>query len=223
MTRHFDRQIHRLKRMILELGSLVETALECAIRSIEERDAAVAQGVIDRDREIDLKEVEIGEECLHTLALYQPVASDLRYIGSVLTINKDLERIGDLAVNMAEQAIPLADQPPLVEVPFDLSAESQRVFQMLKHSLDALIHFDPELAETVIIADDEVDEIHREVCKNVEDEIRRNPEDVRRMIEVLTISRQLERIADHAVNIAEDVVYMVRGEIYRHNYARDPV
>lgn len=223
MTRHFDRQIHRLKLMILELGSLVERALERAIRSIEERDAEVARDVIERDREVDLKEVEIGEECLHTLALYQPVASDLRYIASVLTINKDLERIGDLAVNMAEQAILLADQPPLVDVPFDLSTESQRVFQMLKKSLDALIHFDPDLAETVISADDEVDEIHREVCRSVEVEIRRNPEDVRRMIEVLTISRQLERIADHAVNIAEDVVYMVRGEIYRHNYARDPV
>jgi phosphate transport system protein len=217
MTQHFDAQIMRLKEQILDLGNLVERALDNAIRAVEQRDVELARQVVDGDREIDLAEVALGEECLHTLALYQPVASDMRYIGSVLTINKDLERIADLAVNMAEQAIRLAAEPPLTDTPLDLRAESVRVRKMVKDSLDALVHLDASLAEAVINADDEVDEIHEAVCKTVEEELRRQPEDVSRLIEVLTISRQLERIADHAVNIAEDVVYVASGEIIRHN------
>ncbi len=120
MTQHFDAQIMRLKEQILDLGNLVERALDNAIRAVEDRDVELARQVVDGDREIDMAEVALGEECLHTLALYQPVASDMRYIGSVLTINKDLERIADLAVNMAEQAIRLAAEPPLTDIPLDL-------------------------------------------------------------------------------------------------------
>ena len=153
------------------------------------------------------------------LALYQPVASDLRFVTSLLTINKDLERIADRAVNMAEQAIRVADEPLLNKQVIDLQRESERVRRMLKLSLNALVEMDPELAECVMQADDEVDEIHRNVCEQVEQAILENPRDVRRLLEILSVSRQLERIADHAVNISEDVIYMVRGEIRRHNYS----
>lgn len=154
---------------------------------------------------------------------YQPVASDMRYVGSFLTINKDLERIADLAVNMAEQAIRLAEEPSQTEIPLDLRAESERVRKMVKDSLDALVHLDVAWAEAVINADDEVDEIHRHVCDTVEERLRHHANDVSRMIEAPTISRQLERIADHTVNIAEDVIYMASGEIIRHNHSRNDV
>jgi phosphate transport system protein len=220
MTKHFESQIARLKELILELGAMVERSVERAIESIEARDCGLAEQVIDGDRAIDLKEIEIGEECLHTLALYQPVASDLRFVTSVLTINKDLERIADLAVNMAEQALRLVDEPRLTDEPINFQTESERVRSMLKNSLDALVEMDPQLAQSVLEADDEVDEIHGHVCMQVERALRRSPSDVRSLLEILSTSRHLERIADHAVNISEDVIYMVRGEIRRHNYSK---
>ena len=220
MTQHFDAQIMRLKVRILDLGNMVEQALDQALRSVEERDATLAQNVIDGDREIDLAEIALSEECLMTLALHQPVAGDMRYIGSVLTINKDLERIGDLAVNIAEQAIRLAHESPFTNTLLDLRVESARVRKMVKESLDALVHLDASLAMSVINADDAVDEMHLDLCRVVEEELPDHPDNVSRLIEVLTISKQLERIADHAVNIAEDVVYVANGEVIRHKQPR---
>jgi phosphate transport system protein len=161
-------------------------------------------------------EVEVEEECLHTLALYNPVASDVRYVVAVLTINKDLERIGDLATNLAEEAIYLADEPPVQQSPFDLMGEGRRVRQMLKDCLDALVNRDAPLARRVLKSDDEVDAIHRAMYNKVKEAIRQNPLESGRFIELLNASRQLERIADHAVNIAEDVIYVVEGRIVRH-------
>jgi phosphate transport system protein len=216
MTKHFERQIDRLKEMLLTLGGMVEKSVDEALRAIESRNVELARKVIDNDTEIDRMDVEIEEECLHTLALYNPVASDVRYVVAVLTINKDLERIGDLAVNLAEEAIFLENEPPIQQAPFDLLDEGRRVRQMLKDCLDALVNRDATLARRVLKADDEVDRIHREMYRGVKEAIRQNPLETSRFIELLNTSRQLERIADHAVNIAEDVIYVVEGRIVRH-------
>jgi phosphate transport system protein len=144
------------------------------------------------------------------------VASDVRYVVAVLTMNKDLERIGDLAVNLAEEAILLANEPPINQAPFDLLSEGRHVRQMLKDCLDALVNRDARLARRVLQADDDVDRIHREMYRKVKEAIRQNPLETGRFIELLNTSRQLERIADHAVNIAEDVIYVVEGRIVRH-------
>lgn len=216
MSLHFQRQLDKIKQMILQLGGLVEQSVEKSLRAYETRNPTLANEVIDGDSRVDLMEVEVEEECLHALALHQPVALDLRYVVSVLKINKDLERVADLAVNIAEQVIFLVHQKPLVGISFDLSSETAIVRTMVKDSLDALVNLDTELAERVRVADDDVDQMHRQMYLQVEAAIRSNPDQVEQLINVLNISRQLERIADHAVNIAEDVIYMARGEILRH-------
>ena len=218
MSEHFIRQIEKIKQLVLSLGSAVEHNLDKAIRAVESRDVALARKVIESDFKIDQLEIDVEEECLHALALYQPVASDLRFLVAVLTINKDLERIGDLAANLAQQAIFLADEKPATsEISLiDLAEESVRVRAMLTNSLDALVTRDPELARSVLESDDAVDELHRGVYQKVKQAIGTDPSVSGKMIDLLNISRQLERIADHAVNIAEDVIYLVEGRIVRH-------
>lgn len=224
MSTHFQRQIDKLKQMVLWLGTLTEESVESAIRAVKTRDSKLAQQVIDGDTKIDAQEIEVEEECLHTLALYQPVAYDLRFVVSVLKINSDLERIADKAVNIAEQALALADGPPatLDLVPFDFLGQSERVRSMLKRSLDALVSGDPELADWVRRADDQVDKVHRDMARDVKQAIRQHPDQVDTLLNLWSLSRQLERIADHAVNIAEDVIYMAKGDILRHRRADEP-
>lgn len=216
MSKHFLRQIDRLKDMILQLGDDVEQSVDNAIRAFNERDKELARKVIEHDRQVDLMEIEMEEECLHTLALHQPVALDLRFVVSMVKINSDLERIADLAVNIAEQALFFAREPHFDDIPFDFEGETQRVRSMVRLALESLVNNDVEAAQKVREMDDEVDVIHRDMYHQIEDAIRRNPEDVNRLINLLVVSRQLERIADHAVNIAEDVIYMAQGEILRH-------
>jgi phosphate transport system protein len=216
MTRHYERQIDKIKSMVLDLGDRVGRIVEDAIAAIEQRDTRLASRVMAKETEVDVLEVDVEEECLHALALYQPVASDLRFIVSVVTINKDLERISDLAVNLAEQAIELAAEEPFDNPPFDLRGESRRVREMLTQALKALIGIDPQLAEQVRRADDEVDRIHREACEQLEARMREQPRDIGRLMSMMNVSRDLESIADHAVSIAEDVYYMARGEFLRH-------
>ncbi|MBI1373550.1 MAG: phosphate signaling complex protein PhoU [Phycisphaera sp.] len=220
MTVHFHRQIDKLKDMILQLGQLVERAVVDSIRAVEERNEGLARQVIDRDTEIDEMEVDIEEECLHALALHQPVAYDLRFVVAVLKINNDLERIADHAVNVAEQAKYLADEPVLEVVPYDLAGMTRRVKKMLGKALKALIDNDPDLADEVRSDDDEVDEIHSQMYSQVELAIISHPESVYQYIGLMNLSRHLERIADLTVNISEDVIYMCRGEIQRHRPAR---
>jgi phosphate transport system protein len=216
MLQHYARQIEKLKRMILSLGKRVEESVQQAIQAIEQRDVDLARAVIERDAAIDEQEVDIEEECLHTLALYQPVASDMRFIVSVVKINNDLERIGDHAANLAEQAIFLAREPRIDSVPFDFGGECRRVLSMVHRSLTALVSGDAQLALRVRQDDDEVDEIHRRMYQQVVGAIQEDADDAHRLIGLMNASRQLERIADLAVNIAEDVVYLVKGEILRH-------
>ncbi len=215
MTKHYQNEITKLKKDILHVTALVEENLRTAVKSITERNPVLAQDVINRDMEIDNYEVELEEEVLKLLALYQPVAIDLRFIIAVMKINNDLERIGDLAENIAERAISLAKKPDMV-VPFDLNGLLAKVMGMVKMSADAMVEMDTQIAREVCEADDDIDESHRQTYRVVIEELKRQPENANYLIDLLSVSRNLERIADHATNIAEDVIYMVEGEIVRH-------
>ncbi len=217
MLRHLQREIERLKKKILALGAIVEESLRKSVHALKERDAEMARQVIEHDVDIDHMEVEVEEDCLKILALYQPVAVDLRFIVAVLKINNDLERIGDLGVNIAERALFLSSSEQAnVNIPFDFIEMIQKARSMLKRSLDALVTMDAGLAREVCFDDDEVDAINRKMYIQVQEGIRAHPEQMESLIHLLSASRHIERIADHATNIAEDVIYMIEGEIVRH-------
>jgi phosphate transport system protein len=215
MPKHLQREIENLKKKILSLGARIETAVHEAIRSIEERDASLAQRIIEDDIQIDDFEVEVEEDCLKILALHQPVAIDLRFIVAVLKINNDLERIGDLAVNIAERSAFLATVPQ-VSAAFGFARMSSKTESMLNKSLDALVNMDSKLAHEVCADDDEVDGINRQMYLIIQESIQKEPDEIASLIHLLSVSRHLERIADHATNIAEDVIYMIEGKIVRH-------
>lgn len=215
MAKHLQREIGDLKKRILHLGTVVEESLQKAVKALRRRDDALARSVIDTDPDIDEMEVRVEEECLKVLALHQPVAIDLRFIVAVLKINSDLERIGDLAVNVAERAVFLASRDP-VDIPFDFAGMAWKAQAMLKKSLDALVNLDVDLARRVRAADDDVDAMNRQMYRQVEQGIREHPDRLESLIQLLSASRHLERVADHATNIAEDVIYMLEGEIVRH-------
>ena len=215
MPVHLLREVENLKKDILALGALAEQAVRDAPLAIENRDEALAQRVIDNDITLDEMEVQVEESCLKVLALYQPVATDLRFIIAVLKINSDLERVGDLAVNVAERAAFLATQPP-VNISFDFQKMASKAQDMLKRSIDALVSFNAEIAHEVCASDDEIDAMNRQVYLIIEEAIGAHPEQTESLIHTLSASRHLERIADHATNIAEDVIYMIDGSIVRH-------
>ena len=215
MSIHIRREIATLKKAILALGAAVEETLYKAMKSLEKRDKALAEQVMLEDSVIDRTEVEIEEDCLKVLALHQPVAGDLRLIIAILKINNDLERVGDLAVNIAERASFLATKEK-VEIPPDFMKMSEISRDMLKKSLDALVTEDSALAHKVCGMDDAVDAINREMYMLIQEEIRKDPSKMERLIHLLSVSRHLERVADSATNIAEDVIYMIDGQIVRH-------
>lgn len=215
MRIHLQREIENLKKDILTLGAMAEYSVREATLASERRDDVLAQSVIEKDLTIDQMEVEIEESCLKILALHQPVAIDLRFIVAVLKINNDLERIGDLAVNIAERALFLAVQPP-VAISFDFVGMARKAQEMLKRSLDALVNLNADAAREVCACDDEIDALNRQMFILVQDAIHANPEDTESLIHLLSASRHLERIADHTTNIAEDVIYMIEGQIVRH-------
>jgi phosphate transport system protein len=216
MPVHLQREIENLKKKLLTLSATVEATVHNAALSIESRDYDLAQRIIRNDPEIDQLEVEVEEDCLKVLALHQPVAIDLRFIVAVLKINNDLERIGDLAVNIAERSTFLAKHPR-VDISLGLVEMADLAQDMLKHSLDALIGLSSGLAHEVCASDDAVDAMNRQMYIKIQEAIRKNPEQLESLIHLLSVSRHLERIADHATNIAEDVIYMVEGQIARHH------
>ncbi|MFN8548599.1 MAG: phosphate signaling complex protein PhoU [Candidatus Eisenbacteria bacterium] len=215
MAKHLERDIERLKLNLLALGAKVEESVYRAVQAIEQGDAVAARRVIEEDNQIDAQELEVEEECLKILALHQPVATDLRFIVAVLKIDNDLERIGDLAVNLAERAV-LLSKGPRVRSPFDLPNMAVKSQAMLRRSIDAFVNMNAEAARQVCAADDEVDQINREMYHLVLASIKERPDDAESLVHYLTSSRLLERISDHATNIAEDVIYLVEGEIVRH-------
>ena len=215
MSIHLQREIENLKKSLLTLCALVEHQLESAMNALQERDEGQAQGVLEQDAEVDRREVEVEEECLKALALHQPVACDLRFLVSVLKMNKDLERIGDMGVNIARKAITLAGYSD-VEIPFDLAGMWHKARAMLRDSIDALVNRDAPLAQRICARDCEVNRMKKEIRRQAEDLLRSQPHRVTVWLALLGVSRNLERIADHAVNIAEDVIYLVEGRIVRH-------
>jgi phosphate transport system protein len=221
MTLQFAEEIEKLKKMILELGARVEANLNRAVQSLERKDVRLADEVIQLDDEIDRAEVVLEEECLKILALHQPVAIDLRFIVSCLKINNDLERIGDLAVNIAERAQLLAREDTIPAISMDLAGMAEKTQDMLRRSLDALVNMDSGVAESVRDSDDEVDDMNRQMYDEVKQGIKSDPEHVNALIHYLSASRQLERIADHATNIAKDIIYMIDGKIVRHRASID--
>ena len=211
-----QKEIEILKRELLTLGAIVEERVATAVKSLAKRDIAIANRIIDGDNEIDDMEVDLEESCLKILALHQPVAVDLRVIIAVLKINNDLERIGDLAVAIAERARDLSAMRE-ISLPFDFLGMSSSVQEMLRKSLDALVEWNIGLANDVCSLDDNVDEENRAMYHNVREAITQHPEQIEQLLGCLSVSRYLERIADHATNIAEDVIYLISGSIVRHS------
>lgn len=215
MSRHLEKELESLKKKLLSLTAVVETSVYQSVSAVNDRNAAIGQKVIDGDDQIDRMEVDIEEECLKILALYQPVAADLRYVVAALKMDNDLERIADLAVNIAERAVFLAQADP-VPIPFDFKVMAETTRQMLCEAIESFVDRDVQKAFQVCRMDDQVDAINREMYGQVYQAIRRDPAHTESLIHYLSVSRHLERIADYATNIAEDVIYLVDGTIIRH-------
>ncbi len=218
MSKHLQRDLDNLQRDLLSLAGSVEEAIHKSIRSLQERQSAIARQVIDGDNIIDAEENHIEEECLKLLALHQPVAIDLRRVASCLKINTELERMADLAEDIAERALHLSRLPP-IPVPTKLQRMTDLTTSMVRQSLDAFVNLDARLARMVCRLDDEVDRYNSAIIDELIASMQESPEKVEPGLSFFSATRHLERIADHATNIAEDVVYLVEGEIIRHRPA----
>ena len=215
MSIHLQKDLEHLDKELLILSSMVEDATNKAIMALVDRRLDLARQVMREDDRINTREVLIEEECLKMLALHQPVAADLRFIVAVLKVNNDLERMGDLAVNIAERAAYLATREPL-QVSLDFPKMAEGVREMVRESLDALTNMNPRLARHVLTMDDEIDEANRGMFDILQDLMHRDPSTIERAVHLLSASRHLERIADLATNIAQDVVYIAEGRMIRH-------
>ena len=217
MSVHLQSELEKLKTKLLLLAGACEASLEKAGYALKNLDTKVAEQVIQDDHRIDAAEVEVEEECLKILALHTPVANDLRFVVATLKINNDLERVSDLAVNICERVKYLAKVNP-IDPPFDIDDMVGKCLELINLALDSFIHLDAAMAKQVRVMDDEIDRIHRSVYQKVFDGIRKKPDFLEPLIHYLTISKHLERTADYATNIAEDVIYMVEGKIVRHTH-----
>ncbi|MCM8801029.1 MAG: phosphate signaling complex protein PhoU [Candidatus Omnitrophica bacterium] len=217
MKRHFDEELKELHKRILKMATLVQEAIFKSIEALKNRDKVVAQELINSDRQIDELELEIDEYCIDLIARYQPVAGDLRYITTGMKINAELERIADLAVDIAQRVLQLADKPllkPLEDIP-KLSRLAQ---EMVRNSIDAFVNKDVELAKRVVLSDTDADKLRNLVQDElVDDYMLRDARTADRAVPLLLIARHLERICDHTTNIAEDVIYMVEGKVVKHH------
>ena len=217
MTKHMLRDLDRLRDSVLKMAGYVEDAVHSATRAVVARDPDAARAVLGGDTEIDELENRLQEDCLNILALHQPVAKDLRRIGTVMLITTDLERMGDLAVGIAERAIELS-HPPHVPIPDRLEQMTARATAMMRLALDAFVNEDAAAARAVIGMDDDVDRDNDELIRHAIDEMKRSPDRVEAGVALFSIVRHVERIADHATNIAEDVIFLVEGAIVRHRH-----
>jgi phosphate transport system protein len=218
MARHFHEELERLKQTLLAMGGLVEEQIARAMRALLERDEALALEVIERDRQVNAYDVEIDEQCVELLALQQPAARDLRFITTAMKIVTDLERIGDQAVNIGQRAVELNREPQLKPY-IDLPRMAEKAQRMVKEALDAFVERDTALARQVCAEDEEVDALKEQIFRELLTFMMEDPRTIPRAIRLMLISRFLERVADHATNIAEMVVYMVEGKMVRHTLA----
>ena len=218
MQRHFHEELDTLKQTLLAMGGLVEDQIRRVMRALLERDDVLAREVIERDRQVNQYDVEVDEKCVELLALHQPAASDLRFITTAMKIVTDLERIGDQAVNIAQRAIELHQEPQLKPY-VDLPRMAEMAQRMVKESLDAFVARDTALARAVCAEDDAVDALKEQVFRELLTFMMSDPRTIPRALRLILISRFMERVADHATNIAEMVVYMVEGKMVRHTLA----
>jgi phosphate transport system protein len=209
-------ELERLEKHLLTLTAVVEESVQQAVQALATRDIHLAQKVIGGDDQVNRMEVDLEEECLKVLALYQPVAHDLRTIIAVLKINNDLERIADNAVGISQRAISVAEFPRQSKPPLALEPMTEKALDMLSRSIDSLVNADLVLARTIISLDEEVDTLHATNYELFKEQVRRDPQAVEFLLHFLVVSRNLERIADLATNIAEDVIYLNEGKIIRH-------
>jgi phosphate transport system protein len=218
MTRHFHEELDALKQTLLAMGGLVEDQMRHAMQALVDRDDALAGEVIERDRQVNAYDVQVDEQCVELLALHQPAAGDLRFITTAMKIVTDLERIGDQAVNIGQRVIELNREPQLKPY-IDLPRMAARAQAMVKESLDAFVARDTELARRVCAEDDEVDALKEQIFRELLTFMMEDPRAISRAIRLILISRCMERVADHATNIAEMVIYLVEGKMVRHTLA----
>jgi phosphate transport system protein len=216
MERHFDEELNELKTRLLLMGGRAETVVHKAIDSLKRRDSSLAEEVIRDDRLIDQLEVEIDERCIRLLALRQPVGQDLRFITSALKIVNDLERVGDHAVNIAQSAVKLNKEPelkPLVDIPRMASISTR----MLTEALDAFVRNDAAAARRILVEDDEVDHLKSQMFRELLSYMLEKPTTITRALELILVSRNLERVADLATNVAEEVVFIAEARVVKHH------
>lgn len=216
MERHFDEELQNLREQLLRMASLVEEAIAKAIQSLVDRDGELAQEVIDHDEEIDALEMAIDDLCLRLFALRQPMASDLRFITGAIKINNDLERVGDHAVNIAQRALQLVQEPPLQPL-VDIPRMAQLAQSMVKDSLDAFVDGDAAKARSVCPRDDEVDQLEDHLIRVLLTYMMSDPRTISRALDLIIIAKNLERIADLSTNIAEDVIFIVQAKSIKHH------
>jgi len=215
MGKQKDQEIEALKERILKMGSLVEDSIRKSVQALVERDRALALTVIDGDHVINTYDVEIEEECIRFLAIWQPTGSNLRFITTAIKIITDLERMGDMAVDICERALELLDEPPLKPY-IDIPRMADAAQKMLKDSLDSFVSRDADLALSVCESDDFVDNLNHQIFNELLVYMLQDPKNIARAVRITYVAKYLERVADHATNIAEMVVYMVKGKVIRH-------
>mgnify|MGYP001605815688 CR=1 FL=1 len=218
MQRHIDVELARLKDELVRMAGLAEAAIGLSVKALVSRDAEMARQVIASDDAINALEIELDELCLRAMALYQPEAKDLRLLTMALKINSDLERMGDQAVNIAERTLELLKEP-LLKPLIDLPRMAELVQRMVKESLDAFVQQDAARARAVCRQDDEVDRYDDQLFRELLTYMMENPQAITRSVHLILVSRHLERIADHATNVAEDVIYLVEGKTIKHHVA----
>ncbi len=216
MERQFDQDLQQLKERILYMGSLAETMIHTAIKALVDRRSGLSKEVYHQEEEVNTLQIEIDDRCLKMIALHAPTASDLRFITAAMKINSDLERIADQAVNISQTTDYLLEEPPLKPL-IDVPRMAQIASKMLKDSLDSFVNRDENLARSVLVRDDSVDDLKEQVFRELLTYMISDPATIKRAIDLILISRNLERIADHATNIAEDVVFVVAGKDIRHH------
>jgi phosphate transport system protein len=214
---HFEEELQALKRRLLNMGALVEERVHQAIQALIERRPEVTDRIVAGDQDVNDLQIEIDDRCLKLLALQQPMASDLRLITAAMKINSDLERIGDQAVNIAENAARVLVHPPLKPL-LDLPRMAEIAERMTRDSLDAFVRRDPDLARDILARDDEVDQLKDQVFRVLLTYMMADPATIERALGLILVSRNLERIADHATNIAEDVIFLVEAKDVRHHH-----
>lgn len=218
MERHFDEELKQLKEKLLKMSGLTEKAINRSVEALMDRDQDMAQAIIPEDNTINMLEIEIDDLCLRFLALHQPQAGDLRFITAIMRINNELERMGDLAVNIAQRVLDIIKDSPL-QPPADIPKMAEAAQGMLKDSIDAFVNNDPKLAQAVCERDDIVDTLNKQIFHNSLHTMCKDPHVIERSVDFILVAKNLERIADLATNVCEDIIYMVDGKVIKHHIA----